>query len=283
MFKKILELLKAPGPWRKAMVLAAASDAISFGLASLVVGSAGLMEPVQVVVDLITAIALWAILGFRWPLLAGLTVEAIPGLSAFPTWTLAVGAMMAAESATGAVALATTPGPAASPAPRPATSKILSREALAAEVARLRAAGKKVVFTNGVFDLLHVGHLRYLKQARGLGDCLVIGLNADECVRRLKGDKRPILPEAERAELLAGLDCVDYVCLFPEDDPRELIKAATPSILVKGGDWPIDKILGRDTVEAAGGTVLSLPFVEGRSTTSIVESIVSRYAGGFKE
>jgi rfaE bifunctional protein nucleotidyltransferase chain/domain len=161
--------------------------------------------------------------------------------------------------------------------------RIVSRPELAAEMKRLQAQAKKVVFTNGVFDLLHVGHLRYLTQARSLGDALAIGLNADSCVKRLKGDKRPILPEAERAELLAGLACVDYVCLFDEDDPRELIKAATPDLLVKGGDWPIDKILGRDTVEAHGGKVLSLPFVEGRSTTSIVQDIAQKFGKDFKE
>jgi rfaE bifunctional protein nucleotidyltransferase chain/domain len=161
--------------------------------------------------------------------------------------------------------------------------RVIDRPSLAAEAARLRAAGKHLVFTNGVFDLLHVGHLRYLQQARALGDALAVGLNADACVKRLKGDKRPILPENERAELLAGLACVDYVCLFPEDDPRELIKAVVPQILVKGGDWPVDQILGRDTVEAAGGQVLSLPFVEGRSTTGIVQDIAGKFGGDFKE
>jgi rfaE bifunctional protein nucleotidyltransferase chain/domain len=161
--------------------------------------------------------------------------------------------------------------------------KVLDRQGLAAEAARLRASAKTLVFTNGVFDLLHVGHLRYLQQARSLGDALAIGLNADSCVKRLKGDKRPILPEAERAELLAGLACVDYVCLFEEDDPRELIKAVVPQLLVKGGDWPIEKILGRDTVEAAGGKVMSLPFVEGRSTTTIVKDIALKYGADFKE
>ncbi len=163
------------------------------------------------------------------------------------------------------------------------SGKILDRSACAREVARLKAEGKKVVFSNGVFDLLHVGHLRYLASARALGDALVIGLNSDSSVKALKGDKRPILPEAERAELLAGLACVDMVCVFSEEDPRELIKALVPSILVKGGDWSVDKILGRDTVEAAGGKVLSLPFVEGRSSTSIVQSILERYKDGFKE
>jgi D-beta-D-heptose 7-phosphate kinase/D-beta-D-heptose 1-phosphate adenosyltransferase len=161
--------------------------------------------------------------------------------------------------------------------------KVLTRAELAAESARLKAEGKVLVFTNGVFDLLHVGHLRYLTQARALGDALAVGLNADACVKRLKGDLRPILPENERAELLAGLACVDYVCLFSEDDPRELIKAVQPGVLVKGGDWPLDKILGRDTVEAAGGKVLRLPFVEGRSTTAIVRDIVAKYAKDFKE
>jgi D-beta-D-heptose 7-phosphate kinase/D-beta-D-heptose 1-phosphate adenosyltransferase len=161
--------------------------------------------------------------------------------------------------------------------------KILTRSDAAKASAELKAAGKTLVFTNGVFDILHVGHLRYLQQARALGDALMIGLNADSCVKRLKGDKRPILPEAERAELLAGLACVDYVCLFDEDDPRELIKAVVPKVLVKGGDWPIDKILGRDTVEAAGGKVLSLPFVEGRSTTTIVQGIARKYGQEFRE
>jgi D-beta-D-heptose 7-phosphate kinase/D-beta-D-heptose 1-phosphate adenosyltransferase len=161
--------------------------------------------------------------------------------------------------------------------------RVLSREALASESLRLRGEGRSLVFTNGVFDLLHVGHLRYLRLARALGDALAVGLNADACVKRLKGDKRPILPESERAELLAGLACVDYVCIFEEDDPRALIKIVVPQILVKGGDWPIDKILGRDTVEAAGGKVLSLPFVEGRSTTTIVREIAEKYGKDFKE
>jgi len=161
--------------------------------------------------------------------------------------------------------------------------RVLSREALASESLRLRGEGRSLVFTNGVFDLLHVGHLRYLRLARALGDALAVGLNADACVKRLKGDKRPILPESERAELLAALTCVDYVCIFEEDDPRALIKTVVPQILVKGGDWPVEKILGRDTVEAAGGKVLSLPFVEGRSTTAIVRDIAEKYGKEFKE
>ena len=160
---------------------------------------------------------------------------------------------------------------------------VLDRSSLAKQAAQLKAAGKKLVFTNGVFDLLHVGHLRYLQQARALGDALAVGLNSDASVKRLKGDKRPLLPQAERAELLAALACVDYVCVFDEDDPRELIKAVVPGVLVKGGDWPLDKILGRDTVEEAGGKVLSLPFVEGRSTTSLVQDIAAKFGKDFKE
>jgi rfaE bifunctional protein nucleotidyltransferase chain/domain len=161
--------------------------------------------------------------------------------------------------------------------------RVLSLPELALESGRLRAAGKKLVFTNGVFDLLHVGHLRYLQSARALGDALAVGLNADAGVKRLKGPKRPILPEGERAELLAGLGCVDYVCLFEEDDPRALIRAVAPQVLVKGGDWPVEKILGRDTVEASGGTVLSLPFVPGRSTSGIVRDIAAKFGKDFVE
>jgi D-beta-D-heptose 7-phosphate kinase/D-beta-D-heptose 1-phosphate adenosyltransferase len=161
--------------------------------------------------------------------------------------------------------------------------RVLPASELAIEARRLAAEGRTLVFTNGVFDLLHVGHLRYLRSARALGDALAVGLNSDAGVRRLKGPQRPILPEGERAELLAALDCVDYVCLFDEDDPRALIGAVVPRILVKGGDWPVDKILGRDTVEAAGGRVLSLPFVEGRSTTTIVRDIAARYGKEFRE
>ena len=151
---------------------------------------------------------------------------------------------------------------------------ILDHTVLSVRFKALQHKGEKVVFTNGVFDLLHTGHLRYLQQARALGDALCVAINSDKSVQALgKGDDRPILPEAERAELLAGLACVDFVTVFDEEDPRELIKKATPNLLVKGGDWPVDQILGADTVQAAGGKVKSLPFVEGRSTTSIIEKI----------
>ncbi len=138
-------------------------------------------------------------------------------------------------------------------------------------------SGKKVVFTNGCFDLLHPGHVSYLAAARALGDLLVIGLNSDVSVRRLKGEKRPIMVEEARSQLLAALACVDYVTIFDEDDPYQLISLLEPDILVKGGDWDTGSIVGRDLVEARGGKVYSLPFVDKYSTTAIVEEIIRRY------
>lgn len=138
---------------------------------------------------------------------------------------------------------------------------------------RLRAAGKRLVFTNGVFDLLHVGHVRYLAQARTLGDALVVAINSDRTVRELKGPDRPIFDEAERAEILAALRAVDYVTIFDDVSPRTLIATLLPDVLVKGGDYQLDEIHGREEVEAAGGNVISLPFVEGASTTTLIERI----------
>ena len=138
---------------------------------------------------------------------------------------------------------------------------------------RLRAEGRQVVFTNGCFDLLHPGHVRYLAAARALGDALVVALNSDASVRRLKGAARPILNQDERAEVMAALAAVDYVTIFDEDTPRELIAALLPDVLVKGGDWAVTEIVGREEVEAAGGRVLALPFLEGSSTTDIIERI----------
>src|ERR1051325_406584 len=149
--------------------------------------------------------------------------------------------------------------------------KILSRSELQAERGRLRAAGKKLVFTNGVFDILHVGHVRYLQQARDLGDELVVAINSDRSVRELKGDFRPLVNENERAEILASLGCVDYVTIFNDISPRALIAELLPDVLVKGGDYSLDQIHGREEVEAAGGRVVSLPFVEGLSTSEIIE------------
>jgi D-beta-D-heptose 7-phosphate kinase/D-beta-D-heptose 1-phosphate adenosyltransferase len=150
---------------------------------------------------------------------------------------------------------------------------VLSRTEAAAYAQSLRAAGRSVVFTNGVFDLLHPGHVRYLQQARALGDTLIVGLNADESVRRNKGEGRPITPESERAELLAALTCVDAVTLFAEDTPAEVVRAIQPDVLVKGADWAADRIVGRDTVEARGGRVVRIAVEEGYSTSALLNRI----------
>jgi D-beta-D-heptose 7-phosphate kinase/D-beta-D-heptose 1-phosphate adenosyltransferase len=172
--------------------------------------------------------------------------------------------------------------PAAAPRPSPCARseatpnlrwKIVARPALVAAVRSLQRAGKKVVFTNGCFDLLHVGHVRCLQEARALGDALVVGVNADASVRLLKGPGRPLTPARERAEVLAALACVDYVTIFGAATPQGLIAAVQPDVLVKGGDWPVGKIVGREVVEARGGRVLSIPFVKGRSTTATIEKI----------
>jgi len=151
--------------------------------------------------------------------------------------------------------------------------KIMSPEQMLRERKRLRAAGQRLVFTNGVFDLLHVGHVRYLEQARALGDALLVAINSDRTVRELKGPDRPVFNEAERAEILAALRCVDYVTVFDNISPRSLITELLPDVLVKGGDYQLDQIHGREEVEAAGGKVISLPFVEGSSTTTLIEKI----------
>ena len=145
-------------------------------------------------------------------------------------------------------------------------------EAVAA-IERLRAVGKTVVFTNGVFDLLHVGHLRYLQQARALGDALIVGVNSDRSVRANKGAGRPITPEAERAEILSALACVDGVVVFDEDTPHDIITALQPDVLVKGADWAADAIVGRDVVEARGGRVVRVPIEAGHSTSALMEKI----------
>jgi D-beta-D-heptose 7-phosphate kinase/D-beta-D-heptose 1-phosphate adenosyltransferase len=146
-------------------------------------------------------------------------------------------------------------------------------EDVAAFVRARRAVGQTVVFTNGVFDLLHVGHLRYLQHARGLGDTLIVGVNSDRSVRAIKGPDRPITSAAERAEVIAALACVDAAVVFDEDTPRDLIAAIQPDVLVKGADWAEDAIVGRDIVEARGGRVVRVPIEPGHSTTSIVRRI----------
>ncbi len=141
----------------------------------------------------------------------------------------------------------------------------------------LRATGKKIVFTNGCFDLIHTGHTRYLAKAKSLGDILIVAVNSDSSVRGLKGDKRPINSEADRMETLAALESVDYVVLFSEPDPYRVISQLEPDVLVKGGDWPVEKIIGRDVVEARGGEVVSVGYIEGASTTGIIERILQKY------
>jgi rfaE bifunctional protein nucleotidyltransferase chain/domain len=154
----------------------------------------------------------------------------------------------------------------------------LNREILTLEEAILRFGrekrnGRRIVFTNGCFDLLHPGHITSLEQARALGDALIVGLNSDASVRQLKGAGRPVLPEQERAEILVALECVDAVVIFDALTPREVIARLLPDVLVKGGDWPGDQIVGREEVEAAGGRVVAIPVVPGYSTTTILRKI----------
>lgn len=158
--------------------------------------------------------------------------------------------------------------------------KIQLLPSMKAIATRLRAQGKKIVFTNGCFDILHVGHVRYLRKAKGLGDTLVVGLNTDRSVKRIKGQKRPIVPEKERAEVLSALECVDYIVFFDEPDPLRLIEALRPDRLVKGADWAKSKIVGRETVERYGGRVVRIPLVPGASSSGVIEKIVKIYSRG---
>jgi rfaE bifunctional protein nucleotidyltransferase chain/domain len=155
--------------------------------------------------------------------------------------------------------------------------QVVTKDRLVEIRKRLKQEGKRVVFTNGCFDILHRGHVDYLSKARAKGDALIVGMNTDASVQRLKGPARPIVEEQDRAFVLAALSVVDYVCLFEEDTPLELIKAVVPDVLVKGGDWSIETIVGRDVVEAAGGTVHTIEFVPNRSTTNIVQKIADLY------
>jgi len=152
--------------------------------------------------------------------------------------------------------------------------KIRKSDELPNIVRGLRSQGRKIVFTNGCFDILHLGHVRYLEEAKRLGDVLIIGLNSDSSVRRIKGEGRPIVPEDERAEVLCALEAVDYVVIFNEDTPKELIELIEPDLLAKGADWREDEIVGRESVEKRGGKVVRVPFVEGVSTTKIIEKIL---------
>ncbi len=156
-------------------------------------------------------------------------------------------------------------------------NKILDRKILKEKLDTLRSEGKKIAFTNGCFDILHVGHVRYLREARKTADVLVLALNSDSSVRSIKGEKRPLVSEEERAEILASLEFIDFVTVFPELTPLELITYLKPDILIKGGDWPEDKVVGRDDVKKWGGRVILIPEIKGKSTTNIVEKIKNVY------
>ena len=159
-------------------------------------------------------------------------------------------------------------------------SKIFAADALAKELDRRRSSGEKIVFTNGCFDILHAGHVRYLAEARSAGDLLVVGLNSDASVKTIKGPKRPIVGEKQRAEVLAGLGSVDYVTLFDEPDPLRLIEKLKPDVLVKGADWSEEKIVGAEFVRKNGGKVIRIEFLPGISTSGIVRRIVELYGDG---
>ncbi len=156
--------------------------------------------------------------------------------------------------------------------------QVVTRAELAEIRRGLKVQGKKVVFTNGCFDILHRGHTDYLQKAKAIGDVLIVGVNTDESVRRIKGEKRPVVGESDRAHVLAALTSVDYVCLFDEDTPYELLQAILPDVLVKGADWPVEQVVGRDIVEAAGGSVQTLELLPNRSTTQIIKTITERFA-----
>jgi len=154
--------------------------------------------------------------------------------------------------------------------------KIKDKENLKKVVERVKKEGKRIVFTNGCFDLIHVGHTRYLEDAKKLGDILIVAVNSDQSVRAIKGNKRPIITEEERAEVLSALQCVDFVVIFDEPDPLNIISLLKPDILVKGGDWGKDAIIGREVVESIGGKVVRIPEIKGASSSSIIDKIVSR-------
>jgi len=156
-------------------------------------------------------------------------------------------------------------------------NKIKKEKDLLAIIRQLKQEGKKIVMTNGCFDLIHIGHVRYLQEAKHQGDVLVIALNTDQSTRPLKGPQRPIVPEDERAEILSALACVDYVILFDEPTPLRLIKQILPHVLVKGGDWETHRIVGAQAVENSGGKVVSIPMTPDRSTSNLIQKILQRY------
>lgn len=158
--------------------------------------------------------------------------------------------------------------------------KILTTEALLRKAQELKRDGRRIVFTNGCFDLLHPGHVAYLRKARQLGDVLIVGLNSDRSVREIKGEPRPILSQEERCEILSGLESVSFVTVFDDSTPQRLIQAILPDVLVKGGDWEMNEVVGREEVEAAGGKVVLIPYEKGQSTSGIIKRILDAYHFG---
>jgi rfaE bifunctional protein nucleotidyltransferase chain/domain len=158
------------------------------------------------------------------------------------------------------------------------SNKIKSLDEIIQERIRFRELKKRLVFTNGCFDILHIGHVRYLNHARTLGDTLVVAVNSDRSVRLIKGESRPVIPEMERAEVLAALASVDFVFIFDDVTPQKVIDALVPDVLVKGSDWELSDVVGRDTVENAGGSVLTVPLVEGSSTSEIIRKVLDRFS-----
>jgi len=156
--------------------------------------------------------------------------------------------------------------------------KILARKDLKAKIDAAKRAGNKIIFTNGCFDIIHAGHTHYLAKAKSLGDLLVVAVNSDASVRRIKGEKRPLVPEDERAEVIAALGCVDFVVIFDEPDPQALVDLLRPDVLVKGGDWREEDVIGRESVASWGGKVVIIPHKKGLSTTNIVERIKTVYS-----
>ncbi len=154
-------------------------------------------------------------------------------------------------------------------------TNMFSPKELAVILRKLQMDGRKIVFTNGVFDILHRGHIEYLNQARELGDFLVVAVNSDASVKRIKGESRPVVPEEDRAFVVSNLKSVDYVCVFGEDTPYEVIKLLQPDVLVKGADWKVEDVVGKDIVEARGGKVVTIEYMKGRSTTNIINKIIS--------
>jgi rfaE bifunctional protein nucleotidyltransferase chain/domain len=154
------------------------------------------------------------------------------------------------------------------------TAKLFKKDDLVKEIGKHHKAGKRIVFTNGCFDILHAGHVRYLSAAKSEGDILVVGLNSDASVKAIKGKDRPITPQNQRAEVLAGLACVDYITIFDEPDPLKLIQTLRPDVLVKGDDWPEEHIIGSDFVKSRGGRVVRVPAVPGASTSQIIKRII---------